>query len=730
MPSGTASPKGAVAPDLDRGRRIGKYEILTRLSMGGMAELFLAYTAGPGGFRKFVAVKQILPDIKKDEQFVRMFLDEARITAAFSHANIGQVFDLGEEEGELYLAMEFISGQNLEQVVKRARKRDTQIPIGFAARVVRDACLGLHYAHHFMDASGKPAPVVHRDVSPKNVMITYSGDVKMIDFGIAKAKGRLNRTQVGIVKGTSGYMSPEQVRNEQLDGRTDLFAAAVMLHELITNSRLFTAPSDAAMMMKIVEGEIQHPKNLNPEVSKALSDVVMKGLARKRENRFNSGKEMAKAIEQACPEMFEEEQCAEIMNSLFEDKIQTTRALLELANTNDTSNMTKAVEALNTADEAPDGTPRPKKATAGAVQRAKATPPPREALPPKGRSSSKLPKQKEPAEDLDATIPPSRSPKKPSADRYASSVARDYAMYDQSDAETEQQRGKGGEKKRLDTPPLGNPRAKRPPPPEETLKPKGGGGAFGIIVLVLLLGAVGGLAWAGWKGPLKDTALGVAMHKALEDEPPPPPPKDLREIALEQNGPKPQWLVEKEAQEAALKAEAEKQKQIEAAANDPENQKTLEEINAQLKELDRQEAELRQLKVDAKAAGAVSAANSKKIEAMEKQIAELKAAIEVKQAKKKKPQGDGVEIVRDAKSAKNADVGYLTLRTINPSKAAVFEGSTSLGSTPLVKVPLDEGKHELRIVDSDSNNRTFTVTVTAAKESTYNVDVSSMAMMK
>ena len=190
-------------------------------------------------------------------------------------------------------------------------------------------------------------------------------------------------------------MSPEQVRNETLDGRTDLFAAAVMLHELITNSRLFTAPSDAAMMMKIVEGEIQKPSNLNPEVPKALSDVVMKGLARKRESRFASGKEMARAIEQACPEMFEEEQCAEIMVSMFDDKIQTTRALLELANTDDTSNMTKAVEALNTADESPDGTPRPKKQTAGVAARAKATPPPREALPPKGRSSSKLPPQKE-----------------------------------------------------------------------------------------------------------------------------------------------------------------------------------------------------------------------------------------------------------------------------------------------------------------------------------------------
>src|SRR5688572_19547522 len=161
-----ASNAGAPVDDPDRGRRISKYEILTRLSIGGMAELFLAYTAGPGGFRKFVALKQILPDIRKDESFVKMFLDEARITAALNHAHIGQVFDLGEEAGELYLAMEFISGQNLEQVVKFCLKHNKAIPIGFTARAVRDSCVALHYAHNFSDPSGKPSPVVHRDISP------------------------------------------------------------------------------------------------------------------------------------------------------------------------------------------------------------------------------------------------------------------------------------------------------------------------------------------------------------------------------------------------------------------------------------------------------------------------------------------------------------------------------------------------------------------------------------
>jgi len=340
--------QGGAGEDPDRGRRIGKYEILTRLSMGGMAELFLAFTSGPGGFRKFVAVKQILPDIKKDEQFVKMFLDEARITAAFSHANIGQVFDLGEDGGELYLAMEFLPGQNLEQVVKAASRRGYPLPMGFVGRVIRDACLGLHYAHHFTDPSGRPAVVVHRDVSPKNVMLTYDGVVKVIDFGIAKARGRLGRTQVGMVKGTSGYMSPEQVRGSTtLDGRSDLFSVGVMMHELLTGQRLFQGPHEAAVMLQIVEGNVPAPRSVNPEVPEALEAVVMRALAREVSQRFTTGREMARAIEAALgPELFDEDGITEVMGELFDEKRQKTRTLLELASRAEDARVSEAAGAL------------------------------------------------------------------------------------------------------------------------------------------------------------------------------------------------------------------------------------------------------------------------------------------------------------------------------------------------------------------------------------------------
>jgi serine/threonine-protein kinase len=309
-----------------------------------MAELFLAYTSGPGGFRKFVALKQILPDVQTDE-FVQMFLDEARITAAFSHPNIGQVFDLGLEDGELYLAMEFLPGQNLEQVLIAA-SRVRPLPIGFAARVARDVCLGLHYAHHFTAPSGRKVAVVHRDMAPRNVMITYDGVVKVIDFGIAKAKGRIARTHVGMVKGTSGYMSPEQVRGLDLDGRSDLFTAGVLLHEMLCGRRLFDTSNEEAMMRQIANADIEPPRTLNPDVPEALSAVVMRALAKEPAKRFATGREMAKAIEAAVgAEIFDEEAVAELMQALFAEKRLQTLALLDQP-TNDDDRVSRIIAVL------------------------------------------------------------------------------------------------------------------------------------------------------------------------------------------------------------------------------------------------------------------------------------------------------------------------------------------------------------------------------------------------
>jgi serine/threonine-protein kinase len=721
-----------------------------------MAELFLAFLPGPGGFKKFVALKQILPDVKADDSFVKMFLDEARITAAFNNANIGQVFDLGEEGQELYLAMEFIAGQNLEQLVKRAAKREMPIPVGFAARVVRDTLLGLHYAHHFTDPTGQPMAIVHRDVSPKNVMITWTGQVKVIDFGIAKARGRLNRTMVGVVKGTSGYMSPEQVKNEPLDGRTDLFAAAVMLHELLCGERLFTAPTDAMMMLKIVEGDATPPATVNQYVTPQLNDVVLKGLAKKREERFTTAREFARAIEQACPDLFEDEQVAEFMGQLFEDKIAITRSLLEAANNDaDASSVKQAVQGLTTDERDVESNPKKKavRASQGLVnQSANATPNPRP--PVKSTSSSqKLDRVPSKAGQSKMSLPKVGTAMKSQARLpKVSSAPPPAPEEDTVQPDTKSPFAKQQPKEDLDAtlPPRGKSQMKlapvksEPPPPPaptpgsdtEGSKKKGGGALGGILLVVVLLAVIGGLGWAVTMGPLKDKLA------QLEEQPPPVDtgPQKLDATAAGQGGEKPAWLIEKEKQKAAQEEERRKQAEIEAAANDPERQRMLAELEAELKQLDYLEAEQRSLKLAAKEGQATGAANTKKIDDLQKQIDELKNIVADKQKKKVAPaaktptagtpnEGGDVEVVKGTKGAKEGGIGYLSLRTINPSSANVSLNGDGLGSTPLAKVPVEAGTHRLTVLDGDGKARLLSITIEAGKTAEFKaVDVNSLPM--
>ena len=323
---------GSSALDQSRGTTVGKYELLTQLSTGGMAELFLGFTPGPGGFRKYVVVKRILPEARDNEQFVKMFLDEARITAAFSHPNIGQVFDLGDDQDGLYLAMEFIGGQNLNQVTNGCARARAVMPLGFSASVVHDCALALHYAHTFKDPTGKDYPVIHRDVAQKNIMVTYEGLVKLLDFGIAKARGTLGKTHAGAVKGAAGYMSPEQVRGEPLDGRSDVFSLGVVLYEMITGRRLFSGNTETDEMRMILEAPIQRPSELLNVIPEELSDVAMKALARNKAERFASAKEMSRALSSTCAHLlFDQEQRAVFMRELFEDKMLATQQLLESA---------------------------------------------------------------------------------------------------------------------------------------------------------------------------------------------------------------------------------------------------------------------------------------------------------------------------------------------------------------------------------------------------------------
>ncbi|HVE84650.1 MAG TPA: response regulator [Myxococcales bacterium] len=311
-------------------QRIGRYEVLAPLSVGGMAELYLAYTAGPAGFRKFVALKKILPDAARDEEAVRMFIDEARLTASMSHSNIAQVYDLGEDHGDLYIAMEFIPGLDMARVSRSFRRRGLRLPLGLAALVVREACLALHYAHHYQDPTGRSGGIIHRDISPKNLMLTYSGNVKVIDFGIALALNRLSSE--GAVRGTAAYMAPEQIQSRPLDARTDLFAVGIVLHELLVGQKLFQGDTNVNVLKAVLGGAILPPDQLNPRVPSELSAVAMKALERDPDDRYASGKEMARAIESAAGAlMFDDERAASFMAEMFSERLANIRSLLDLA---------------------------------------------------------------------------------------------------------------------------------------------------------------------------------------------------------------------------------------------------------------------------------------------------------------------------------------------------------------------------------------------------------------
>lgn len=314
------------------GRTLGKYRVICRLSTGGMSEIYLAYQKGLAGFRKLVVLKSILPDIRGEEEFVRMFLDEARITAAFNHPNIAQVYDLDIDDGELFLAMEFVPGATLVEVARACRLANEPIPTGLTLSAVRDTALALHYAHTFMDPLGRKQTVIHRDVAEKNIMVTYDGTTKLLDFGIAKSLNRAGRTTVGMVKGTSGYMSPEQILGEKLDTRSDIFSLGVVLHECLTGMRLFHGKNPEDGMMAALREEVAPPSRRNSEVPPELDAVVLKALARRREERFSTALEFAREVERVvAPMIWHPEQTGEFVQRLFNDRREQSQKLFEQA---------------------------------------------------------------------------------------------------------------------------------------------------------------------------------------------------------------------------------------------------------------------------------------------------------------------------------------------------------------------------------------------------------------
>ncbi|MBN2574027.1 MAG: protein kinase [Deltaproteobacteria bacterium] len=266
----------------------GKYYLLERINVGGMAEVFKAKTVGVEGFERIVALKRILPSIAEDEEFITMFIDEAKIAVQLQHANIAQIFDLGKVDDSYFIALEFVNGRDLRGIFEELRKSGQVMPVPQVCYLVMQLCEGLDYAHNKRDMQGRELNLVHRDVSPQNVLVGFEGEVKLIDFGIAKAAGKASKTQAGILKGKFGYMSPEQVRGLPIDRRSDIFALGIVLYEMLTNERLFIGESDFSTLEKVRNVEIIPPSSFNSEIPDKLERIVLKALEKNVEDRYQN----------------------------------------------------------------------------------------------------------------------------------------------------------------------------------------------------------------------------------------------------------------------------------------------------------------------------------------------------------------------------------------------------------------------------------------------------------
>jgi serine/threonine-protein kinase len=275
----------------------GKYRLVRPLAQGGMAEIFLARQSGPAGFEKQVVIKRVLPHLSANQEFVHMFLDEARIAARLSHPNIVQIFDFGEADGAYFLAMEYLVGEDLVAIQSASRRKHRPVPGPIAAMIISSACEALHYAHTCTDDDGTPLRIVHRDISPSNIFVTYQGAVKVLDFGIAKAEGKLVQTQGGVLKGKFLYMSPEQIRGFGLDARSDVFALGAVLHELLTGQPTFQRPNELGMLRAITEEPIARPSEIVSGVSTELEEVAMRALERDLDVRWSDARAMRLALD-------------------------------------------------------------------------------------------------------------------------------------------------------------------------------------------------------------------------------------------------------------------------------------------------------------------------------------------------------------------------------------------------------------------------------------------------
>jgi serine/threonine-protein kinase len=414
---------------------IGRYELLKKLAMGGMAEIYLARQSGPVGFTKAVVLKRILPQLAAQQRFVNMFLDEARLAARFNHPNIVQIYDLGQEGQDYFIAMEYIHGEDLKGIVRRSAEVGQRIPMEHICKIFSGVLDGLHYAHSQQDLEGRPHGVVHRDVSPHNVLLSYQGGVKLVDFGIAKARSEITTTVPGKVKGKHAYMSPEQVRGLDLDGRSDIFSVGIVMYELLTWTRLFKRTKPLETLQAVTSDPVTPVRQLNPNVPPELEQIVMRALERERERRYPTARDMQLELEDLLLKLGLRSNPALMsmfLQDLFDEKVRARSKALTQANANNLESVVLAAAqgstpdlvafldqffptpppASGTSSSSPEFTPSNEEVS-GSIDGLPVLPPVGKQVPPRRPPTSPAIPDPQAARGPAASVPPAPPPKAP-----------------------------------------------------------------------------------------------------------------------------------------------------------------------------------------------------------------------------------------------------------------------------------------------------------------------------
>ncbi|MET0405215.1 MAG: protein kinase, partial [Cystobacter sp.] len=372
----------------------GKYQLIKKLATGGMAEVWLARQRGIEGFAKNVVVKRILPHLAEDAEFVEMFRNEALIAAKFNHPNIAQVYEFGEANGTYFIAMEYIHGEDLGRVLRKAYNAGGWIAQPLAIRIVAAACEGLYYAHTRVDDSGRPLKVVHRDISPQNILISFDGSVKLVDFGIAKAADQASMTKSGAIKGKFAYMAPEQAAGKPLDHRADIFAIGLVLYEMLTMNRPLKRDMDLATLQAALECKIPAPSQV-ADMPGELDEVVMRALAKTADDRYPDARKLQLALEEFLVSqrwVAGSVQISELMEALFADRLDEERRSGNPEPRGEESSMTAEPAAPEfPTDEPSRGTMRSQSRASASSAAPDWEAPPGEMHPPPRRTSMRTP---------------------------------------------------------------------------------------------------------------------------------------------------------------------------------------------------------------------------------------------------------------------------------------------------------------------------------------------------